>query len=203
MNPIVTLRHVAVLLPFLTEGLILPRSLGLAIEPHKSKGCLLIATNGYAMGIIHDEAATADKSVVWKPSRALRAACETYLPSIDPLSGDDVESDIDGEMVELVSPTWGEVLSDEFVDWRKALPEVIKGHGTPLQPSVAAAFDSVARFNAVQLSITPFGGKKGDGRPNPAYVFSPNLPRFMGAIMPMKVVEGTNDLKELPDWLKA
>lgn len=202
-NPIITLRNVAMLLPFLSSEESTYYLHGIRMEPHSKGGCVLIATNGHAILAILDEDAYAPEPIVWKPSRVLIAAAQSY----ETITDDDGNNylPMDGELVELTSPTMGETIEikpnkdgTNWVDWRKAIIEA-EVQSTRFNPSVLAYFAEVSRltgdsmFQVAQCKFTTPGQKSA------AWLVKTPFKNVFGAVMPLREEKETQIT--IPNWV--
>lgn len=177
-------RHVFWLAPLLAKGDFRPYLHGIIIEP-QAKGCLLIATDGHVMGIVHDPKAKAKKRFMWRPSRALIARGKV---------ADRIKEDRQERLVE----AFGEDMGAVAIDPHKAHANI----GVPVattkfkfNPQLLARFKNVFGDNGAVLQST--------GETEPAIITHPARPNFYGLIMPMRIPDPDGAPKWLPKPKKA
>jgi hypothetical protein len=202
-NPIITLKKVAMLLPFISTEETRYYLQGFYLEPHKQGGVILAATNGRTIGITYDEKGTAEKPIIWKPSRIMVAACKSYTSETTATYDDFGPETVtkipeDGEMAELVSPLMGDSIDGTFPDFRKVISEIEDKEADSLGFELLQQFSEVGKFlGDVTMTIRSTGQTNESGF-GPRYVSAEQDDSFFGLIMPRKPI---NKKISIPNWL--
>jgi hypothetical protein len=172
---------------------------GIRIEPHKRGGCLLIATNGPAMGIIYDVKAFAPGNLTWEVNPQLIALASVYDER-----NDDGDCEEKPTHIELVSPLLGQIMEavkgDEFADgwinWRSVVcPPDARGTSQALGWNVLKGFANVRK----NLAIRSTNLDASDEDFAASVVSTELMPEFFGVVMPRRIPKKSDPV--LPEWL--
>lgn len=170
---------------------------GFWVQPHRSGGAVIVATDGHTMAACYDRSGHVDVPGIIQLSKTTLAACrlgKNESRRVLRVEGDTVSVyrnwDEEQNKGVLVAAEEGVVIDGDFPDWRKVIPPLPTTFGTA---SLNASY--MRRFEKLSLS-----GKAAAVR---AYVKSENDPvvvltdrdDFIGVIMPMRTEH------KYPDWL--
>lgn len=212
MATIVQARYLPMLAPFISTEETRYYLNGVFIEPHPETGALLVATDGYHLGVIHDETAECDKAAIWPIDpylvkwltewkwEAMREDDEEVGMSKERRDIDEMVARFDGRHVDILS-TGGksplhfsaasEPIDGTYPDWRKVLNKEAKddrsGHG--FDPKFLGAFASVGECIRIHFPAAN----------RPAVIRVDSVPEFFGLLMPKTF---QTDDTEMPAWLK-
>lgn len=204
MNPVVTLKKVAAVLPFIGKEETRYYLTGFYVEPHKNKGVILVGTDGHTMGVAYDPDGKADKPVIWKPSRCLIAAAKSYKPVTEVQFEDEdsiekITTPTDGEMVELTAPSMGSEVDGKFPDWRKVVCPITNAESREFNAEYLIRFAGISSLlGGLNMTVREFARDGNVDKLGARFISAKSDDSFVGLIMPMKT---TTSSISLPDWL--
>lgn len=205
-----TAKLIAIVAPFIAKADIRYYLNGINVRPHKDGGAIICATNGHALGAIHDRDAVCEHEVTLRLDSRLRQACLAGLQngrSIVML----------GERLAVVEDGGNEVYiqaGKPEIDCERMYPryERVIPKAATLQPGLVGMFGAPLIALAEKAAIT--AGKVGEkgsrgytgvqffnvkDAANSSAVFRvPAAPEFVGVLMPMR---DDWNLAGAPDWV--
>ena len=190
-----TAKLLPLILPFVAKADIRYYLNGVNVRPHKDGGAIIVATNGHALGAIHDRHAVCEHEVILRFDVMLRRACAGGL-------ADDREVVMIGDRLGVIDKTGSEIyiqagkaeIEGTFPRYEKLIPKVDSlrpGLLGTYSAAVLAPVEKAALAAAKQSTgTTTFTGMQFfnvNGDPNlSAVIRLPIEPEFVGVLMPMR-----------------
>ena len=201
MNLTIKSKLVAAVAQFKAVGDIRYYLNGVYVEPIKTGGALIVATNGHAMCLWRDTSAVVDRPVILRTSPKLLTACvakdATHLRLVeDRLTVTDIKGN--ETFVQPNREKWE--IEGNFPDWKRVIPDTTEG---------LTMFDALnPNFVSYVAQALKTGSGKGNfsgitfnqPKPNGPIVVTSNsieAENFMAIIMPLR-----ESVSHQPKWLK-
>lgn len=189
-----TAKLLTLVLPFMAKSDVRYYLNGINVRPHKDGGAIITATNGHALGAVHDRHAVCEHEVILRFDARMQQACAAGL-------ADEREVVMIGDRLAIIDKTGQEVyiqagkpdIEGTFPRYERVIPKV-----ETLQPgllgtysaSVLAPAEKAALAAAKQNGRTIYSGMQFfnvNGDPNGSAVIRlPVEPNFVGVLMPMR-----------------
>jgi len=189
-----TAKLLPLILPFMAKADIRYYLNGVNVRPHKDGGAIIVATNGHALGAIHDRHAVCEHEVILRFESRMQQACAVALAG-------EREVVMIGGRLAIIDKTGQEVyiqagkpdIEGTFPRYERVIPKI-----ETLQPgllgtysaSVLAPAEKAALAAAKQSGRTIYCGMQFfnvNGDPNGSAVIRlPVEPDFVGVLMPMR-----------------
>lgn len=189
-----TAKLLTLILPFKAKSDVRYYLNGINVRPHKDGGAIITATNGHALGAVHDRHAVCEHEVILRVDARMQQACAVGL-------ADEREVVMIGDRLAIIDKTGQEVyiqagkpdIEGNFPRYERVIPKV-----ETLQPgllgtysaSVLAPAEKAALAAAKQNGRTIYCGMQFfnvNGDPNGSAVIRlPVEPNFVGVLMPMR-----------------
>lgn len=204
-----TAKLLPIIVPFMAKNDIRYYLNAINVRPHKDGGAIIVATNGHALGAIHDRDAVCDEEVILRFDARMAQACAASRKN-------EREVVVIGDRLAVVENGSSEIyiqagrpdIEAQYPKYQRLIPNqadlqpgLVGTFGGPLialadKAAVAAARafrGSVDRYVGVQ-----FFNKKGD--PNSSAVFRlVDAPDFVGVLMPMR----HDSMSPTPKWVSS
>ena len=176
---------------------------GVAIQPNPhGAGAVLIATDGHRLAAFHDAAGVAPRDAIFTVSKEVVAAIKKLVRAEGDLATVEIGA---GKITVGDSVLPCPEIDGSFPDWRRVIPRARpKDAGKPPPASIAFSSEYAGSFDfkgwcgkakAIKMHLGVDAGA-------PVVIRRPDVPEFLGVLMPMRVA-GKGDDSALPDWLDA
>lgn len=200
-----TAKLLPLILPFMAKNEIRYYLNGINVRPHSSGGAIIVATNGNALGAIHDRNAVCEHEVILRFDTRMQQACAVGL-------SDDREIVMIGDRLAVIDKSGAEIyiqagrpeIEGNFPRYERVIPKTDTLHpgllgtysASVLVPAEKAAL-AASKQNSGRYSGMQFFNVDGD--PTKAAVIRlPMEQDFVGVLMPMRA----DPLKSgTPDWV--
>lgn len=207
-----TAKFIPIVAPFIAKGDIRYYLNGINVRPHKDGGAIICATNGHALGAIHDREAVCEHEITLRLDPRLQQVCGAGLSSDRSIVmiGDRlavVESGTDEIYIQAGKP--GIDSSTLYPRYERVIPKA-----DTLQPGLVGMFGAplIALAEKAALAAGKVGKKTSRGytglqffnvkdTANSSAVFRvPAAPEFVGVLMPMR---DDYNLAGAPEWVAS
>lgn len=191
---------------------------GVRIEPHPEKGAIIVATNGYMIGVVHDpDGFCKEPIIVGDISKQLISACQStgvvkglpptglYISSggavVDYGEIESGEIDPFGKCVMHASRI--SLIDGQYPDWRRVIPTARKSAPAPMiaQAQYLAVFEKVVKALGAQKTYSGVRIECAEG--DTKIVFRLDgidlADRFVAIVMQMRDEKAPANI--VPDWL--
>lgn len=190
-----TARLLPLVLPFMAKTDIRYYLNGINVRPHKAGGAIIVATNGHALGAVHDRHAVCEHEVILRFDARMSQACAVGL-------ADEREVVMVGDRLAIVDKAGQEVyiqagqpeIEGNFPRYERVIPKV-----ETLQPGLLGTYSASVLAPAEKAALaaakqstgrSTFSGMQFfnvNGDPNASAVIRlPVEPDFVGVLMPMR-----------------
>jgi hypothetical protein len=188
---------------------------GIYVEPHPEKGVILVATDGHAMVIIHDEQGKTNGSYICALPEKIVAACspkklkDIYkCPQVLQFVGNAgyVMSSREADPRDIsrwhIHTSYCEIIDGKFPDWKKSIPRVLHPADRIEVNSVHLnKITSAAKVSSGFSPVTVFTNGNIDSG---AFVLRiDSMPELCAIVMPMRIDDRTAIQSPVPEWLKS
>lgn len=190
-----TAKLLPLVLPFMAKADIRYYLNGINVRPHQDGGAIITATNGHALGAVHDRNAVCEHEVILRFDSRMQQACSAGL-------ADEREVVMIGDRLAVVDKTGQEIyiqaglpeIEGNFPRYERVIPKV-----DTLQPGLLGTYSAsvLAPVEKAAVAASKQGGAKTmfsgmqffnvNGDPNASAVIRlPIEPAFVGVLMPMR-----------------
>lgn len=205
-----TAKLLAIIAPFIAKNDIRYYLNAINVRPHKDGGAVIVATNGHALGAIHDRDAVCEHEVTLRFDGRMQQACATGLKSDRAvvMLGDRLAVVEDGGAEVYIQAGRPDV-ECQYPRYERVIPKV-----ETLQPGLVGMFG--APLIALAEKAASIAGKVSEkhlrgncalqffnvkDNANSSAVFrTPAAPQFVGVLMPMR---DDYNLPAAPEWVAA